>query len=111
MKSASSSRTPLLSHLRILTAGALISAAAAMALVAASSPTATSTALPSDNGVYIVQMSPAPAVAYTGDIAGYKATAPKPGQKIDPTAPDTINYVNYLKGKHDEALKKVGGGP
>ena len=34
MKSALSSRTPLLSHLRILTAGTLISAAAAMAFVA-----------------------------------------------------------------------------
>ena len=111
MKSPSSSRTLLLSRLRILTAGTLVSAAAAMALVAASSPNAsTPTAPPANNGVYIVQMSPDPAVAYMGDIAGYKATAPKSGQRIDPTATDTINYVNYLKGKHDEALKKVGGG-
>src|SRR5438067_786331 len=112
MKSASSSRPRLVSRLRILAAGTLVSAAAAMALVAASSPTAsTPTAAPADNGVYIVQMSPAPAVAYTGGIPGYNATAPKPGQKIDPLATDTVKYVGYLKSKHDEALGKVGGGP
>ena len=24
--------------------------------------------------------------------------------------PDTVRYVGYLKSKHDEALRKVGGG-
>jgi hypothetical protein len=103
-------RNRFLTYLRIATAGTLISVAAAMALVAATSSSPDSKSTSPKNDVYIVQMSPAPAVAYTGDVAGYKATAPAPGQKIDPTAPDTINYVNYLKSKHDEALKKVGGG-
>ena len=62
------------------------------------------------NGIYIVQMVDAPVVAYKGGIAGLKATAPKNGQKIDPYASDVINYVAYLNSKHDNALKKVGGG-
>ncbi|HET7375415.1 MAG TPA: S8 family serine peptidase, partial [Anaerolineae bacterium] len=64
----------------------------------------------SSNGVYIVQMSDAPVVAYTGDINGYKATQPNNGQKIDPTSAVVINYVGYLDSKHTEALNRVGGG-
>jgi subtilisin family serine protease len=62
------------------------------------------------NGVYIVQMTGAPVVAYQGDVKGYKATAPKNGQKVDPNDGDVQAYVGYLNGKHDEALGKVGGG-
>jgi subtilisin family serine protease len=62
------------------------------------------------NGVYIVQMLASPAVAYKGDIAGYNATAPNKGEKIDPLASDTVRYAGYLKGRHDEVLQKVGGG-
>ncbi len=63
----------------------------------------------SPNGLYIVEMADAPVVAYKGGIKGLKATAPKNGQKIDPNSSDVVNYVNYLKTKHDEALGKVGG--
>ena len=99
------------SHLRIVTASTLILAAAAMAVFAArpARPPAADTA-PVDNGVYIVQMLPSPAASYTGDVAGYAATKPKKGEKIDPVGPDTVRYVGYLKGKHDEALRKVHGG-
>jgi len=62
------------------------------------------------NGIYIVQMKASPVVAYIGDISGYNATKPGKGQKIDPLAANTLSYVGYLKGKHDEALRKVGGG-
>src|SRR5262245_51507550 len=98
------------SLLRIATAGILLSAGAAMAFVAAkpSSPNVPLAASP--NGVYIVQMSAPPAVSYSGGIAGYNATAPRRGRKVDPAAPDTVRYVGYLKGKHDEALRRVGGG-
>lgn len=61
------------------------------------------------NGIYIVQMADAPAVAYDGTIKGLKATAPKNGQKIDPAAADVVNYVSYLSNKHNDALNKVGG--
>ncbi len=52
----------------------------------------------------------APVVAYKGNVDGYKATAPKKGQKIDPNDGDVQAYVGYLNSKHDEALGKVGGG-
>jgi subtilisin family serine protease len=64
----------------------------------------------SKNGVYIVQMLAAPAVAYTGNVAGYKATKPAKGDKLDPAASDTVQYVDYLKSKHDKALDNLGGG-
>ena len=63
----------------------------------------------SPNGIYIVQMADSPVVAYQGEIKGYKATAPKNGQKIDPNSSDVVNYISYLKGKHEGALNKVGG--
>jgi len=61
------------------------------------------------HGVWIVRMAEAPAVAYTGDIAGYKATRPGKYQKIDPTAPDVVRYASYLDARHDAALNAVGG--
>ena len=97
------------SILRIGSAGTLVSVAAGMALFAAkpSAPDAASAA--PQNGVYIVQMKASPAVSYTGDISGYNATKPGKGQKIDPLAANTLSYVSYLKGKHDEAVRKVRG--
>ena len=64
----------------------------------------------SPNGVYIIEMLNSPVVAYTGEVKGLKATAPKNGQKIDPNSSNVINYVAYLNTKHDEALAKAGGG-
>lgn len=61
------------------------------------------------NGLYIVEMTDMPVVAYRGGINGLKATAPKKDQKIDPNSSDVVNYVAYLKTKHDNALGKVGG--
>jgi subtilisin family serine protease len=63
----------------------------------------------SSNGVYIVQMINDPVVAYQGDVPGYRATKPARGQKINPNSSDVTRYVGYLKGKHDEALRRVGG--
>jgi subtilisin family serine protease len=98
------------SILRVGSAGTLVFAGAAMALFAAkpSAPDAANAA--PKNGVYIVQMKASPVVSYTGDISGYNATKPGKGQKIDPLAANTLSYVGYLKGKHDEALRKVHGG-
>ena len=58
---------------------------------------------------YIVQMLDAPAVSYTGGVPGLAATKPAKGKKIDSESSAVKNYVNYLKGKHDRALEKVGG--
>src|SRR5436305_5771798 len=64
----------------------------------------------SQNGVYIVRLGELPAVAYDGGIAGYDATKPARGAKIDPNSPGVAKYVGYLKNRHDDALSKVGGG-
>ncbi len=61
-------------------------------------------------GVYIVRLAENPAVAYTGGIAGLKATKPNKGQKIDPNSTDVVRYAAYLDGRHDSVLNGVGGG-
>ena len=45
-----------------------------------------------NNNAYIVQMAEQPVTAYDGGIAGYKATTPGQGQKIDPNAPAVVSY-------------------
>ena len=59
---------------------------------------------------YIVQMLDQPAVLYEGGISGLPATKPAKGAKIDPNSPNVRRYVDHLKGKHDSALNRVGGG-
>lgn len=63
----------------------------------------------SANGVYIVQMIHAPAVAYEGDIQGLAKTKPNDGEKLDSNNPDVQEYVEHLEGEHDEALQQAGG--
>jgi subtilisin family serine protease len=104
------SRNRFFSFVRIASAGTLLTAAAAMAVFAAKPSSQNADNSGPTNGIYIVQMKLAPAAGYRGDIPGYNATAPRQGQKIDPLAAATIRYVGYLRGKHDEVLRKVGGG-
>ena len=99
------------SLLRLASAGTLVFAGAAMALFAAKPTAPDATNGGPKNGVYIVQMKASPVVSYTGDVHGYNATKPGKGQKVDPLAANTLSYVSYLKGKHDEAIRKVRGGP
>jgi hypothetical protein len=61
-------------------------------------------------GVYIVRLAENPVVAYTGGVAGLKATKPNKGQKIDPNSTDVVRYAAYLDGRHDSLLNGVGGG-
>ncbi|MEX2496217.1 MAG: S8 family serine peptidase [Woeseia sp.] len=58
--------------------------------------------------VYIVMMKDEPAVAYDGDIRGYKATQPAQGTKINPNSAHVKRYVSYLSSRHDDALRSVG---
>ncbi len=63
----------------------------------------------SSSNVYIVQLVESPAVAYKGGIAGYRATAPAKGTKIDPQDPNVVRYTAYLDSRHDAVLAKAGG--
>ena len=88
---------------------------AALALVALTLPAAVG-GVPSGSsggkvtrgGTYIVQLADLPVVAYEGEVAGLKGTAPTNGKKIDPIATDVTKYVAYLTGKHDKVLASVG---
>jgi subtilisin family serine protease len=59
--------------------------------------------------VYIVRLAEAPVVAYEGRIAGYKATKPAKGTKIDPSSTAVVRYAGYLDSRHDAVLAKTGG--
>ena len=62
------------------------------------------------NNAYIVQLAEEPVSAYRGGVAGYRATAPRKGQKIDPNSPDVVSYLAYLNARQDAVLAGVGGG-
>ena len=58
---------------------------------------------------YIVQMEAAPVVAYGGGVAGYAATKPAKGRKIDPASPSVVKYAGYLKRQHAAVVAKLTG--
>lgn len=60
------------------------------------------------NDKYIVRMAENPVVAYEGGIAGYQATKPRKGAKINPNDPKVVRYAGYLDARHDEAVARVG---
>lgn len=62
------------------------------------------------DGVYIVRLAEDPAVAYTGGVKGYAATAPAKGAKLDSTSPTVKRYVSHLTSRHDATLAAVGAG-
>lgn len=64
---------------------------------------------PRTDGIYVVELNDLPAVAYGGGIAGYAATKPGKGHKIDPSSPAVTKYVDRLKSTHASVLGKVGG--
>jgi hypothetical protein len=90
--------------------GALTAVPVAFAMVGAGSADAAVTApqTPLTDGVYVVQMADLPVVAYDGKIAGFRATKPAKGSKIDPQSAAVTRYVDRLKSTHNQALGKVG---
>jgi len=60
------------------------------------------------NDVYIVQMADAPVAAYTGEIAGFAATKPAKGQKINVNDPKVVKYAGYLDSQHGKAMQAAG---
>ena len=58
---------------------------------------------------YIVRLQEDPVVRYRGGNPQFLATAPAPGQKLDPNDPAVMRYASYLDGTHDDAMRAVGG--
>src|SRR5687768_4019059 len=79
--------------------------------VSAFAPVPPTTAVKSASNVYIVMMAADPVAAYPGDIAGYPATKPSPGGKIQRFSAPVQSYTQFLIGKHDEVLALAGIDP
>ena len=58
--------------------------------------------------VYLVVLEEAPVAAYEGGVAGYRATKPAPGQKLDKRAANVARYAGYLRSRHDAVANGVG---
>jgi subtilisin family serine protease len=57
---------------------------------------------------YIVILRWNPILSYTGEIAGYEATKPNRGNKVNPKSAPIRKYVKFLESKHNESLKNAG---
>jgi subtilisin family serine protease len=58
--------------------------------------------------IYIVQLRADPAIAYSGEMAGFAATRPAPGQKLDANSAAVKKYTGYLKAIQNEIINSVG---
>lgn len=57
---------------------------------------------------YIVVMANDPVIAYQGDVAGYPATKPGKGEKINPNSAPVRKYEQFLEKSHNKTLKAAG---
>ena len=89
---------------------ALLLASAGLGLLAPSAWAADAAKAAHRNKAYIVQLAEQPVSAYSGGIAGYAATKPRQGQKINPNSPQVSSYMSYLAARQDSVLNSVGGG-
>jgi hypothetical protein len=58
--------------------------------------------------VYLVMLQEAPVAAYEGGVAGYPATKPAPGKKLDKKAPNVEKYAGHLRSRHNALANGVG---
>src|SRR5829696_6748386 len=59
-------------------------------------------------GRYIVTFADEPVASYTGYKAGFAATQPRAGGKINPNSAAVQKWQKHLTAQHDAALAKVG---
>ncbi len=59
---------------------------------------------------YIVLMDLKPAIAYDGDVKGFKATKAPSGKKFNPNSARAREYAKMLTEEHDELLEATGIG-
>jgi subtilisin family serine protease len=58
--------------------------------------------------VYVVQLGEAPVAGYEGSLAGYPATKPNAGKKLDKRDPNVRRYAAYLRSRHDAVANGIG---
>ena len=85
---------------------------------AAETPSAEELSVPQDalgaildakqEATYLVWMADDPIAAYDGSIAGYAATKPARGEKVNPNSRAYQRYQEYLEASHDDALDRAG---
>ena len=61
------------------------------------------------DGRYLVTFGDEPLASYDGYQAGFSATRPQPGRKLDANSPAARRWQQHLVAKHDTALAKAGG--
>ena len=57
---------------------------------------------------YLIQLNEAGALNYRGAKAGFAATKPGTGRKLDRTSGAVESYVKYLEESHDQLLINAG---
>ncbi len=61
------------------------------------------------NDIYIVQLKADPVIAYKGDVAGYEATKPAEGEKVDAESAGVKRYAAHLEQNQDQMIHRAGG--
>jgi hypothetical protein len=62
----------------------------------------------SETRVYLVVLRQAPVASYDGNIAGYPATTPSPGSRLDSDATAVLAYRGLLTRQQSEVLTGIG---
>jgi hypothetical protein len=60
---------------------------------------------------YIVQLTDKPIASYTGEVSGYAATQPAPGQRLDLGSTEVQLYGDYLNQKKAAVTSAIAGAP
>ncbi len=71
----------------------------------------TTAAQAQSRGNYIVQLAAEPVASYTGNVAGYAATQPAPGSRLNMRSSAAAAYAQYLDQQHLSVAKAIGNAP
>ena len=95
---------------RFLSAVGVLSLTASVIAGASGQAYAASTSAGSSftDGRYLVTFADEAVASYDGYVAGFAATRPRPGSKINPSAAAVRKWQQRLTAKHDAALADVG---
>ncbi len=94
-----------------LALGVFAAGLGATATSGAATDMSSSPAPDSSTANYIVLLAAAPAAAYDGGIAGYRATAPAAGDRFDADTLAAERYVNLLEDRQDAVAATVDAEP